>query len=58
MSTHKWLGNIRTCSVVRIAEGFPEPEPVGISFGFPTEPHIWTGMMDYNPYVLLAKVIK
>ena len=35
LSTHKWIGNVKTCSVVRVGAGAPCcPLPVGISFGY------------------------
>jgi 5-histidylcysteine sulfoxide synthase len=60
MSTHKWLGNIKTCAVVRIEGNATVPEPVGISFGYPHpfDRHLWTGMLDYVPYIMLAKAIR
>ena len=60
MSTHKWLGNIKTCAVVRINDGATVPEPVGISFGHPDpkDRHLWTGMLDYVPYIMLAKALR
>ena len=35
-----------------------DPEPVAISFGYPNEAHLWSGMLDYNPYIILNKVIR
>ena len=60
LSTHKWLCNIKTCCVVRINPPRPPPPPIGISFGYdvPTDRHVWTGMLDYIPYILLAKVLR
>lgn len=60
MSTHKWLGNIKTCAVIRIEGDAVVPEPVGISFGHPhpTDRHLWTGMLDYIPYIMLAKALR
>lgn len=60
LSTHKWLCNAKTCCVVRIGEGMKAPEPIGISFGYadPVDRHIWTGMLDYIPHILLAKVLR
>ena len=60
LSTHKWLGNIKTCAIVRIEGEATVPEPVGISFGHPdpTDRHLWTGMLDYIPYIMLAKALR
>lgn len=60
LSTHKWLGNIKTCAVIRMEEGVTVPEPVGISFGHPDpqDRHLWTGMLDYVPYITLAKALR
>jgi len=57
MSTHKWLGNIKTCAIIRVGHNAKDPEPVGISFGYPNDPHLWTGMLDYNPYILIGKIL-
>lgn len=60
MSTHKWLGNVKTCSVIRVGDGMETPQPVGISFGYPdpVDSHLWTGMLDYIPYIMLAKALR
>eukprot|EP00005_Dracoamoeba_jomungandri_P013319 CAMPEP_0174270650 /NCGR_PEP_ID=MMETSP0439-20130205/45202_1 /TAXON_ID=0 /ORGANISM="Stereomyxa ramosa, Strain Chinc5" /LENGTH=1467 /DNA_ID=CAMNT_0015360111 /DNA_START=1 /DNA_END=4405 /DNA_ORIENTATION=- len=68
LSTHKWLGNVKTCAIVRIkSPNSVFPEPVGVSFGYniPStsnsmqnqEAHLWTGMLDYVPYIVLSKAI-
>ena len=53
LSTHKWLGNSKTCAIVRVGEGAPScPLPVGISFGYdsslflkeePGRGNLWNG---------------
>lgn len=60
MSTHKWLCNVKTCAIIRLGEGVKQPGPVGISFGYPdaVDAHLWTGMHDYIPYIMLAKVLR
>ncbi|XP_057311153.1 uncharacterized protein LOC130648998 isoform X1 [Hydractinia symbiolongicarpus] len=69
MSTHKWIGNVKTCGVVLYKTEAPSP-PV-ISFGW--EPRnaklgttekvrsafLWQGMMDsYLSYITLSKALK
>lgn len=60
MSTHKWLCNVKTCAIIRVGENAQRPPPVGISFGYPdpVDSHLWTGMLDYIPYIMLAKAIR
>mmetsp|Transcript_5116 Transcript_5116/g.7830 ORF Transcript_5116/g.7830 Transcript_5116/m.7830 type:complete len:1332 (-) Transcript_5116:216-4211(-) len=60
LSTHKWLCNIKTCAVIRIDGEAIVPEPVGVSFGHPDKDdrHLWVGMLDYMPYILLAKALR
>ena len=43
---------------MRVSLGSKDPEPVAISFGYPNEAHLWSGMLDYNPYIILNKVIR
>eukprot|EP01062_Namystynia_karyoxenos_P015652 TRINITY_DN1568_c0_g1_i1.p1 TRINITY_DN1568_c0_g1~~TRINITY_DN1568_c0_g1_i1.p1 ORF type:complete len:1371 (+),score=475.37 TRINITY_DN1568_c0_g1_i1:150-4262(+) len=60
MSTHKWLGNIKTCGIVRYHHGVPPPTAAAISFGHgrsDEDAHLWVGMMDYTPQITLAKVL-
>ena len=73
MSTHKWIGNIKTCGIIRFGEKALPPNPPAISFGwdFPApgqlEPSIeetqsrflWIGMLDsYISYITLGKAIQ
>jgi len=58
LSTHKWLCNVKTCAIVRVEPGARPLRPIAYSFGFPDEPHLWTGMLDYIPYVVLAKALR
>ena len=41
MSTHKWLGNIKTCGIIRFGDEALPPNPPAISFGWdlPAEGH-------------------
>ena len=34
MSTHKWLGNVKTAGLVVYAEGVAPPMPHAVSFGY------------------------
>lgn len=69
MSTHKWLGNVKTCGIIRFKDHAPLPP--AISFGWEPEhktcPNIerirtefsWLGMLDsYISYITLGKAIK
>ena len=73
MSTHKWIGNIKTCGIIRFGERALPPNPPAISFGwdYPAtgqlEPSIeetqsrflWIGMLDsYISYITLGKAIQ
>jgi len=71
MSSHKWLGNIRTCGVVRFKSIKSAPSPPVISFGW-SQVHnrdkqtldqvrsqfMWIGMTDYIPYITLGKAVR
>jgi formylglycine-generating enzyme required for sulfatase activity/2-polyprenyl-3-methyl-5-hydroxy-6-metoxy-1,4-benzoquinol methylase len=68
LSTHKWLGNVKTCGVVRWREQggeasslLPVPEPPAISFGYRRsvqEEFLWTGMSaNYVSYITLTKAL-
>jgi selenocysteine lyase/cysteine desulfurase len=60
MSTHKWLCNVKTCAIIRMGAGAQNPEPVGVSFGYPdpVDRHLWVGMLDYIPSIMLAKALR
>ena len=42
------------CAIIRMEDGVIVPPPVGISFGYPdaVDSHLWTGMLEYVPYIL------
>ena len=72
ISTHKWLGNIKTCNVTLFNGNLPLPDPAGISFGYNIlegsddtiddsalqERFSWIGMSNvYIPYITLGKAL-
>lgn len=74
VSTHKWIGNIKTCGVVRLGAGNDGEAPRllcpnGVSFGWnknlwdsgtdTTNAFTWTGMSDvYVAYIVLETAMK
>ena len=74
VSTHKWLGNIKTCGVVRLGAGNDGEAPRllcpnGVSFGWnknlwdskadTSNAFTWTGMSDvYVAYIVLEKALR
>eukprot|EP00111_Clytia_hemisphaerica_P016719 TCONS_00049577-protein len=69
MSTHKWIGNTKTCGIIRYKD--QAPLPPAISFGWEADTknrpsiqkiraqYTWQGMMDsYVSYITLSKAIK
>ena len=60
MSTHKWLGNVKTSGFLIYGDNALVPNsPVGISFGY--DPNdikssfLWTGMYNAVPSIMAAK---
>ena len=63
MSTHKWLGNIKTAGFLIYKDDVIIPNsPVGISFGFDPEDikssFLWTGMYNAVPSIMTGKSLQ
>ena len=62
MSTHKWLGNVKTCGLVLWSDKVVCPEPPAVSFGYYNknvqDRFLWMGMLDaYISYIVLGKAL-
>nr|XP_012557475.2 uncharacterized protein LOC100215679 [Hydra vulgaris]XP_047133732.1 uncharacterized protein LOC100215679 [Hydra vulgaris]XP_047133733.1 uncharacterized protein LOC100215679 [Hydra vulgaris]XP_047133734.1 uncharacterized protein LOC100215679 [Hydra vulgaris] len=69
MSTHKWIGNTKSCGIIRFKNIEACPRPPAISFGWDNSEgkshsqikagYMWLGMLDtYISYITLSKAIK
>ncbi|XP_065674423.1 uncharacterized protein LOC124819331 isoform X2 [Hydra vulgaris] len=69
MSTHKWIGNVKTCGVIRFKTIEACPRPPAISYGWNNSKrktyaqikagYLWLGMLDtYISYITLSKALK
>jgi 5-histidylcysteine sulfoxide synthase len=58
VGSQKWLCNVKTCAIVRTEPGSLPPKPCAISFGFGTDPHLWSGCLDYTPFIVLQKALR
>jgi 5-histidylcysteine sulfoxide synthase len=58
VGSQKWLCNVKTCAIVRTEEGALPPNPCAFSFGYPNDAHIWSGCLDYVPFIVLQKALR
>merc|ERR1719171_220426 len=58
VGSQKWLCNVKTCAIVRTDEGALPPNPCAFSFGYPSDAHLWSGCLDYVPFIVLQKALR